>query len=91
MVKRSIPVIRYSPEGKGQGLFARLRQDDRVRVRFVRPDQRPLSYADNVCAWVSYRGREFAVGGSDENGFLHELSKEIRKDFSSYRSEEANV
>ncbi len=80
-------VIKYFPQGRGAELFEELSHDVRLDVRKVTGTDPNLDYDNNVCAWVG----DVAVGRPTRNGFLHELSKEIRKDFSSYRSEEANV
>lgn len=90
-VPSNVPLIRYFPQGMGQEVFAQLRGDARVEVRLVRPDQREIDYRGNVCAWITYKGREFAVGRPDADSFLGALGRELGITFRQYRAQEANV
>lgn len=72
------PQVRYSPTGKGKEFFERLKQDRRIRVIPVRDTDQDLEYEGNVCAWINYDGREFAIGRPNEKGFLHDLSRALR-------------
>lgn len=91
MVKRSLPLVKYSPTGKGNEVFERLKQDPRIRVMPVTDDDQALDYQRNVCSWINYRGREFAVGRPNVNAYLGALGRELGITFRQYRTQEANV